>query len=146
MNPEKFESGQEESKTLLVNELASLLHETWRSQRKDEATGIFTPRIKTTTDKEWIEAHGGLAEVDIANTPYLELPSDWQRENKIAAEIAMEKLEDVMYIIHERWLDRNFDHATPEQKLNYSRLPVEDKKKDLDILEEAVQVFAKHLK
>jgi hypothetical protein len=42
----------------------------------------YEPRIKQVKDRAWIENHNGETEVDIANTLYAELPSEWQRENK----------------------------------------------------------------
>ena len=70
-----------------TEELASQLHDAWREPRKQEDES-FEPRIKKTKDKEWIKLHGK-DEVDIANTNYENLPSDWQAENKASAEVAM---------------------------------------------------------
>ena len=97
-----------------------MLHDEWRAPRKQE-DGSFNPRIKKTKDKEWIKEHG-TDEVDIANTPYAELPKDWQSENKAAAEVAISEvltavengrelddafIEEASSLIHDKWLERN---------------------------------------
>jgi|GEM_PF-432618 len=67
-----------------VERLGSAFHEQWRQTRLNEQGG-FEPRVKSTSDSAWIEAHG-TDQVDIANTSFAELPSDWQAENAAAAE------------------------------------------------------------
>ncbi len=126
--------------TKLIEELASGMHENWRERRKDK-DGIYEKRIKSTNDEEWIAAHGGQTELDIANTNFVDLPRDWREENVASAKVAIEKLRDVLYLIHDFWLDRNSATASSEQRERYSMLPREEKKKDLDILGEAVEVL-----
>lgn len=74
----------------LVVQLASALHDDWRNPRRlPGSEERFQPRPKPTTDETWIAAHGGVREVDIANTRYEDLPSDWQAENRASAEVAV---------------------------------------------------------
>lgn len=131
----------EEKRQKMITALASLLHESWRKGRYVEETKSYTPRIKTTTDKKWIDAHGGSTEVDIANTPFDELPTDWQEENLLSAKVAIEKMEEVLYLVHDNWLDRNDGHASVDQKVQYSRLSNSEKLKDIDVLEEAIKII-----
>jgi hypothetical protein len=131
----------EKKRKVLILRLAGLLHESWREGRLDKATGQYTPRLKLTKDKEWISAHGGVEELDIANTSFSDLPKDYQEENYLSAKVAIEKIEDLLNLIHDNWLDRNDVNATPEQKTQYSRLSDVEKLKDIDVLEEAIKVM-----
>ena len=131
----------EEKKTEEVQVLAKMMHENWRKERFNQETNTFTPRMKIVQDKEWIEKHNGVTEVDIANTPYEELPNDWKEENHLSAQVAVEKINDVLNLIHDNWLDRNDQYASPEQKTQYSRLSMSEKMKDIDILEEAIKII-----
>ncbi|MFA5840832.1 MAG: hypothetical protein WC847_00985 [Candidatus Paceibacterota bacterium] len=133
----------EEKRQNMITTLAALLHESWR--KRQYVSGEYTPRIKTTIDKRWIDAHGGLAQIDIANTPFAELPADWQEENLLSAKVAIEKMEEVLYLIHDNWLDRNDQSASEEQKVQYSRLPSHEKLKDIDILEGATRVMKENV-
>ena len=121
----------------LIQRLAKIMHEEWRNTRKKEG-GSYEPRIKKTEDEEWIESHGGNAEIDIANAEFENLPKDWQEENLLSAKVAIEKIEDALYIVHDKWLDRNDQFAEPDQKTQYSRLPKDEKLKDIAILEKAL--------
>ena len=138
------ESDPKKDKAALVSELASLMHESWRKNRKNQAGGYDT-RIKPTKDEAWITANNGKTEVDIANTTFDKLPRDWAEENLASAEIALGKLNDVLYLIHDYWLDRNSDNASPEQKERYSKLPVAEKTQAIDLLDQAITVLRKHL-
>ena len=128
----------------LIENLASSLHDKWREARimKD---GSYEPRLKKTNDEEWIEQHG-TNQVDIANTPYKDLPEDWQAENEVSAEIAVTlaqegtEVEKAASIIHEKWLERNADWAPAGQKCPYEELSKEDKEKDRMIIREAYKL------
>ena len=74
-------------KQALSYSLAADLNEEWRLTRKKE-DGTFRPRIKISKDPEWNKTHG-TNEVDIANTPFNELPSNWQEENLKAAKVVI---------------------------------------------------------
>lgn len=136
----------EEKRQKMITALATLLHESWRKGRYVEEGKSYTPRIKTTTDQKWIDAHGGSAEIDIANTSFDGLPTDWQEENLLSAKVAVEKVEDVLNLIHDNWLDRNDQFASPEQKAQYSRLPNHEKLKDIDVLEDAIRIIKEDVK
>lgn len=131
----------EEKREVLILRLAGLLHESWREGRLDKVTGQYTPRLKVTRDKEWISTHGGVEELDIANTSFSDLPKDYQEENYLSARVAIEKIEDLLNLIHDNWLDRNDLNATSAQKTQYSRLSDVEKIKDIDVLEEAIKVM-----
>ena len=130
----------EKQRQKMIVELARLMHEKWREARKRE-DGSYEPRIKKTEDILWTEKHNGKNEVDIANTDFGELPKDWQEENMLSAKVAVEKIEEALYIIHDKWLDRNDQFAESVQKVQYSRLPEEEKRKDINILEEAIEIM-----
>lgn len=127
-----------------VTRLASRFHNDWRESRLLE-DGSYDPRPKQTLDEEWIRAHGS-SEVDIANTDYEDLPSDWQEENKAAAEVAQsllnegyanhedikgdEFVESASSQIHEAWLGRNGWAIGGELDVPYDQLPEAEKLKD----------------
>lgn len=148
----------QESKELQknTNKLAGLLHEEWREPRKKE-NGTFKPRMKKTKDEKWIKINGTNV-VDIANTNYDNLPSDWQAENKASAEVAMDQIykaksnnenmdkyfiESASSVIHDEWLKRNGEWAPEEQKMPYYKLSDEEKQKDRAIIEKAIQIINK---
>jgi len=137
-----------------IEKLWSLLHDEWRAPRKKE-DGSFEPRIKSTNDQSWIKKHG-TDQVDIANTNYTDLPEDWKGENKISAEIAMKEIykainekkgldqnfiEMASNIIHEKWLERNWNWAPSEQNKPYSELSEEEKDKDRAIIKKAIEIY-----
>lgn len=129
-----------------VTRLASQFHEQWRESRLLE-NGGFEPRVKDTNDSEWSVAHSGATQVDIANTPFEDLPTDWQAENMAAAETAQgtlnegfanfediksdEFIEKASSNIHDEWVGRNSSYAE-ESGLNvpYDQLPEDEKSKD----------------
>ncbi len=97
-------------------------------------------------------------EVDIANTPYEGLPSEWQVENKLSAKVAVNEVEktieagtplDESFVeaasstFHDKWLERNGSWAPPEQNKPYSELSEEEKEKDRVIIRKAVEVWSK---
>lgn len=148
--------GSIEGKNPKINELARQLHEMWRRPRYRPDSNDFKPRIKITDDEKWLRSHDGADEVDIANTSYEDLPEEWQRENRISAEIAVTLVEEALStattldtgfvewassIIHNKWLERNGEWASPEQNLPYADLPEEEKEKDRSIIKEAIDIF-----
>ena len=137
-----------------VNALAGALHEDWRKTRLQE-DGSFEPRVKTTKDTEWIAANG-TDQVDIANTNYEGLPSDWQAENKAASEVVVgimiEKdgrinLDDpaqrseIGATIHDAWMSRNEWAKGGELDVPFDQLPPAEQAKDIDQVLIAQQVF-----
>lgn len=149
-------SKKRKSHAEMVEALASVLHEDWRTPRRRPATGDYEPRLKATKDAAWIAAHAGQTDVDIANTPYQDLPSEWQAENRASAEVAIAVVGDALArgqsldagfveaasaVIHTRWVERNGAWATPEQKLPYQDLSVEEKEKDRLIVRAAIALI-----
>ena len=143
-----------EVKQQLVTQLGSLLHDEWRAPRK-QADGSFEPRMKTTKDETWAAAHG-TSEVDIANTSFAELPSDWQGENRAAAEVAMGELfrqveaggllddsfvEQAAAAVHDKWLERNASWAPAEQNKPFGELSEEEKEKDRVQVRKAIELY-----
>jgi hypothetical protein len=138
-----------------VDELGSSLHEAWRGSRQ-RPDGSFEPRLKKTQDQIWIDAHGGQAEVDIANTAYRDLPADWQAENKASAEAAVDEvtrailqripldaafLETASAAIHVKWLERNGAWTPEAQKRPYEELSEVEKEKDRVVIREALDIY-----
>lgn len=126
----------------IVNAVASVGHEEWRKGWK-EANGD-APRIKTTTDEAWIKKNG-TDQVNIAALSYEQLPSDWQKENRLAGEATADALlaakeqrrpfdsqlmEEVADHLHAKWLERNGSWAPPEQSVPYAQLSEAEKEKD----------------
>ena len=147
---------QEDQKHEAAAVLASALHEDWRKTRLQE-DGSFEPRVKATKDETWIAAHG-TDQVDIANTLFPELPTDWQAENQAAAETVVDVLAEAGgqvdlfdqehrdYVgtrIHDAWLSRNDWAAGGELDVPFSQLPPAEQTKDLDQMVIAQQVFQK---
>jgi hypothetical protein len=145
-----------EKRGQLVAKLAGLAHDDWRAPRKIAGTDRYEPRIKKTKDQAWIDLHGGRQEVDIANTPYSDLPSEWQAENRASAEIAINEVlkaaqanramdepfvETVSAVLHQDWVVRNGSWAAEELKKPYMQLPEEEKEKDRYFVRRAIEVY-----
>ncbi len=137
--------------------LASALHENWRETRRNE-DGTFEPRIKETKDDGWIHSHDFSTEVDIANTSYEDLPEDWQRENRNAAEVVVKLLNlgvnevsvdlanpgtrsEIGQAIHEAWLSRNDWASGGELDVHFDKLSSEEQAKDIEQIEIALSLF-----
>ena len=134
------EKALEQARQVKIHKLAKMMHEEWRQGRRKE-DGSFEPRPKKTKDAEWTGKHAGQDEIDIANTEFEELPRDWQEENLLSAKVAIEKIEEALYIVHDKWLDRNDGFAQSDQKVQYSRLPKGEQLKDIVILEKALEIM-----
>ncbi|MEI7674662.1 MAG: hypothetical protein WCI60_02910, partial [bacterium] len=134
-----------------VNNLASALHEDWRKTRLQE-DGTFEGRVKPTKDEAWIAGHG-TDQVDIANTEYVDLPEDWQAENKAAAEVIVgilsespeaQDLSDEEHInmvgekIHTAWLARNEWAKGGDLDVPFKDLPADEQAKDINQLKIAL--------
>lgn len=144
------------SKKQFVVKLAGRLHQVWQHSRKKMPDGTYEPRIKETKDQNWIKANGGKNQLDIANTTYENLPSDWQAENKASAEIATnivfklisnKKTPDNKFIeessaaIHAEWLKRNaWAKGNKDVDLPYAKLSEVEKEKDRVVIREAVSL------
>ncbi|TAN58365.1 hypothetical protein EPN15_01385 [Patescibacteria group bacterium] len=137
--------------------IASQFHDEWRQSRWRKKTEIMN-RVKRTNDHEWSKKNNGDTEVDIANTSYEDLPSDWQAENKASAEVAITEVEaairdgreldnafikEVSSTLHDKWLERNGRWAPPEQNKPYAELTDEEKEKDRVIIRKAIEAVKK---
>ena len=142
---------------VLSHMLASDLHEDWRNTRK-RADGTYEPRMKKSKDESWNRRHG-TDEVDIANTQFKDLPSNWQYENLEAARTAIdlvfadvmmaedideEKMERMAGEVHKAWVGRNDwvkdpQYGNPVLAGDYESLPEEEKEKDRAQLRLAIE-------
>lgn len=136
-----------------ILDLGGLLHDEWRAPRKQE-DGYYNPRVETTIDEAWVEAHG-TNKVDIANKTYAELPIDWQGENKSSAEVAISEVwkaqldnkkldedfvEQSSSVIHGKWIERSGKQDPEDQQKPYVELSEEEKEKDRVIVRKAIEI------
>jgi hypothetical protein len=128
-----------------ASEMAAKLHEDWRQTRLRE-DGSYEPRVKETADKAWVEAHG-TDQVDIASTAYSDLPKDWQSENRTAARVVYDLIDNpdtrgmvisapenpspVGQRVHEAWLGRNDWAASGDLGVPFDELPPDEQAKDI---------------
>lgn len=139
---------------ILVLVVAGQAHEDWRNEWKRQNGD--KPRIKKTSDTMWVAAHGGATELDIAATAYADLPADWQKENKLGAEVVADEvlaaiaasrtlddafIEDASAIVHAKWVERNGSWAAEELKKPYADLPEGEKEKDRIFVRRAVEAY-----
>ena len=129
---------------------------------EDSVRYDYSPRMKKSEDAVWTEKHG-TDDVDIANTKFEDLPSNWQYENTEAAKVAVdlvfdkivngeeitpEMVEGMASVVHERWKDRNpWVNAPKEKGWNpvlaqpYEKLPEDEKAKDRVHIETAIKII-----
>ena len=122
-----------------VVEMAAALHEEWRKTRL-KADGTYEPSFKKSKDEAWTAAHG-TDDVDIANTCYADLPSNWQADNYAAAKAAVEAVarfgvtEEAGSLIHEDWMELNAwakdDPELSKLFISFSSLSEAEKEKDM---------------
>ena len=94
-------------------------------------------------------------QVDIANTKFEDLPSDWKKENQKAAEVAIdlvyesvikwekitpEMLEQMASKVHDEWLNRNKRAKDWELGKPYDKLPEIEKAKDRNQILKAIEI------
>lgn len=139
----------------LIMDLWSEFHEKWRKSRKKMNDWTYEPRMKKTKDRKWIEKNW-TDELDIANTKFEDLPSDWQKENYQAAKyiinlvydraisvytendghygklFSFDAIEGLASKVHDDWMKRNERQkdSNPELFVPYSELPEIEKEKD----------------
>jgi hypothetical protein len=126
-----------------LQKLASLLHEHWRQDYLAKNPG--KTRIKKTSDTAWTADHHGLDEVDLAATPFVGLPADWQTENYAAARHVLsvvdegavagvaftdEFVEEAAAGAHDQWLGRNHTSALDVLRGTFVTLPSNEQHKD----------------
>ena len=156
---EEIKESLESEKEYFAQKMWSYLHEEWRKTRLN-ADGTYEPRWKKSKDPEWTRKHG-TDDVDIANTSFENLPSNWQYENlegaKVAVDLVYEKIirdekitpemiEEMSSVVHEKWLERNewvYDKKYWNSVLAqpYESLPEEEKAKDRAHIEAAIQII-----
>lgn len=132
------------------------LHEEWRRTRLRE-DGTYEPRMKKSKDDEWTQMHW-TDDVDIANTKFEDLPSNWKYENLEAAKVAIElvfdkvvaweeiteeMIEEMASVVHDERLKRNswvFDkeYWNPVLAVEYAELPEDEKEKDRVQVKQAI--------
>lgn len=147
---------KEMAKTYFAESMWSDLHEEWRKTRLKE-DGTYEPRMKKSKDVEWTQKHW-TDDVDIANTSFADLPSNWKYENLEAAKVAIElvfdkvieweeitdtMIEEMASIVHDEWLSRNdwvFDkeYWNPVLAVKYQQLPEDEKEKDRAQVRQAI--------
>lgn len=144
----------------LIPIVASTLHEMWRVNHLQD-DGTYTPREKKTEDADWIAAHG-TDTVDIANTLYDDLPSDWQAENQAAAEVALQLIienggrpietrnldeyEKAVEAVHAKWLERNTHADDTPLDIPAKYLTHDERAKDIAQVHAANQIVKELLK
>ena len=145
----------ENIKEEIIMDLWSEFHEKWRKSRKKMKDWTYEPRMKKTKDSKWIEKNW-TDELDIANTKFEDLPSDWQKENYQAAKyiinlvydraisvytendghygklFSFDAIEGLASKVHDDWMKRNERQrdSNPELFVPYSVLPETEKAKD----------------
>lgn len=131
-----------------TDRLASVFHENWRASRA-QPNGGFEPRVKTTKDAKWKAKHG-TDQVDIANTPFEDLPEDWQAENRAAAKVVVDLMrtrgnnlsrEEAGAAIHDAWLERNDWARGGDLDVPFAKLPKDEQDKDVEQYDAAVKLF-----
>jgi len=141
-------------KSDIIEKVASIFHEKWRENRLID-NEKYKPMIEKSEDKEWNMGHWTDV-VDIANTKFEDLPSNWKYENleaaKVAVDLVYEKIvnrekidskmiEEMSKIVHEKWLERNgVQWSFENQRVAYQNLSEEEKAKDRVQIELAIQI------
>ena len=143
------------NKSEILKKVSSAFHEKWRENRL-QSDGKYRPMIEKSQDEEWNIKHW-MDVVDIANTEFVDLPSNRKYENFEAAKVAvdlvydkvvnwekidLEMIEEMSKIVHEKWLERNGIHWSFEnQRVEYEELSDEEKAKDRIQIELAIQII-----
>lgn len=152
-----FES-EEMAKAYFAESLWAELHEEWRKEYAAQEKNIdeewkVKPRIKSTTDQDWIMTHG-TDQVDIYYTPFKDLPMDKKESNMKAAreaidlvfdtvmswEVTDERIEEMSSIVHENRMKNNSweKEKRPDLFVPYSELPEDEKVKDRSHILQAI--------
>jgi hypothetical protein len=132
-----------------AKKLASELHNKWRESRKIMVgTAIDGQPKREERFKPVDPLNPDGPQIDIANTPFEQLPLVWQNENYLSAEVVMNDishlksntldLETEAQKVHEAWQNRH-PEAIDEQAGSYDKLSVIEKDKDRLVVEEAVE-------
>ena len=143
------------NKSEIIKKVASAFHEKWRENRL-QSDGKYRPMIEKSQDEEWNIKHW-MDVVDIANTEFVDLPSNRKYENFEAAKVAvdlvydkvvnwekidLEMIEEMSKIVHGKWLERNgIRWSFENQRVEYEELSDEEKAKDRIQIELAIQII-----
>jgi hypothetical protein len=116
--------------------------------------------IEKSEDEDWTKKHWTDL-VDIANTEFEDLPSNWKWENIEAAkvvvdlvyekvvkclEITSEMMEKMSKIVHDKRLERNWiEWSFENQRVDYEKLSEEEKAKDRAQIEIAIKIISEDL-
>jgi len=137
---------------VMIEKIANLTHEKFRKIYQEVNNGT---RVKITKDEAWIKQYS-TDQADLAKLNYFGLPSDWQKERWFGAKMALDVLletvksgkllneefiERASDMVHQEWLDRNFNRAENEHKLSYKELSEEAKEKDRIFVRSAIEIF-----
>ena len=158
---DRYIENDSEKMQSLTEIIASKFHEERRkSMIKSDWT--YESRIENTTDKERISNHNWETKVDIINTKFEDLPNDRKKENLEAAKVALdlvyekivnweeitsEMIEEMSEIIHNERLKRNWIAWSFEnQRVKYKGLSEEEKAKDRNQINRAIEVINWQLK
>lgn len=142
-------------KSGIIEKVASIFHERWRKNRLQN-DGKYEPMIEKSEDEQWNMEHW-IDVVDIANTEFEDLPSNWKYENLEAAKIAVdlvygkvvswekinsEMIEELSKVVHQKWWERNgVLWSFENQRVDYEELLEEEKAKDRIQIELAIQII-----
>ena len=141
-------------KSEIIKKVASSFHDKRRENR------LYKPMIEKSEDDEWTKKHWTDL-VDIANTKFENLPSNWKYENFEAAKVAVdlvyervvnwleitpEMIEEMSKTVHDKWLERNWiEWSFENQRVDYEDLFEEEKAKDRVQIEIAIQIISENL-
>lgn len=142
------------NKSEIIEKIASKFHDKRRENR------LYKPMVEKTEDEVWIKKYW-VDSVDIANTEFEDLPSNWKRENIEAAKVVVdlvyekvenwekitsEMVEEMSKVVHEKWLKRNWiEWSFENQRVDYEGLSEEEKAKDRIQIEIAIQIISEEL-
>ena len=135
----------------VVVKFASMAHEDWRKNFDVvyASTGtVSKTRIKKNSDG---------TEGDI-NVPFEQLHEDWQKENLLAGNAAieafasldisvdyMDQIEEAASYVHDRWMERNPKQDwNTSQHVPYSKLPENEKEKDRAQIITMIELIKEH--
>lgn len=139
----------------IIETLAATFHENRREGRLMD-NWRYRPMVEKSNDDEWNAEHWTDV-VDIANTKFEDLPSNWKYENleaaKVAVELVYEKvtsgeeitpemIEEMSSVVHEKWLERNDGAKDEELGVSYDQLPEDEKAKDRAQVETAIRIIS----
>ena len=143
------------NKSEIIQKVASVFHEKWRKSRIQNSDK-YQPMIEKSEDENRNVIHWTDL-VDIANTKFEDLPSNRKYENLQAAKVVVnlvydkvvnweifnsEMIEEMSEVVHEKWLERNWvEWSFENQRVEYKRLPEEEKTKDRVQIELAIQII-----